>query len=66
MQDSKKLKVWEKGHQLTLGVYKITSSFPKAELYGLTARFVVRLPRFPPTLQKGAADLAVQSLPGSS
>lgn len=38
MQDFKKLKVWEKGHQLTLGVYKLTARFPKEELYGLTSQ----------------------------
>lgn len=38
MQDFKKLKVWEKGHQLTLGVYKVTAEFPKQELYGLTSQ----------------------------
>ncbi len=36
MQDFRKLKVWEKGHQLTLAVYKATLSFPKEELYGLS------------------------------
>jgi four helix bundle protein len=38
MQDFRKLKVWEKGHQLTLGVYKATAVFPKEELYGLTSQ----------------------------
>jgi four helix bundle protein len=38
MQDFKKLKVWEKGHQLTLAVYKLTARFPKEELYGLTSQ----------------------------
>ncbi|MGA2984386.1 MAG: four helix bundle protein [Terriglobia bacterium] len=38
MQDFKKLKVWEKGHQLTLTVYKLTARFPKEELYGLTSQ----------------------------
>lgn len=36
MKDFRKLKVWEKSHQLTLMVYKATRSFPKEELYGLT------------------------------
>jgi four helix bundle protein len=36
LQDFRKLKVWEKGHQLTLAVYKATLSFPQEELYGLT------------------------------
>ncbi|MGD1155637.1 MAG: four helix bundle protein [Terriglobia bacterium] len=36
MQDFKKLKVWDKAHQLTLAVYKATAHFPREELYGLT------------------------------
>lgn len=38
MQDFKNLKVWEKGHQLTLAIYKLTARFPKEELYGLTSQ----------------------------
>ena len=38
MQDFKSLKVWRKSHQVTLGVYKATVAFPKAELYGLTSQ----------------------------
>ncbi|MFB3922372.1 MAG: four helix bundle protein [Terriglobia bacterium] len=38
MQDFKKLKVWEKGHALTLAIYKATIKFPKEELYGLTSQ----------------------------
>lgn len=29
MQDFRKLKVWEKSHQLTVSLYRITQSFPK-------------------------------------
>jgi len=29
------LKVWQKSHQLTLQIYKITEKFPKIEIYGL-------------------------------
>lgn len=32
----KDLKVWEKAHNQVLEVYRITSSFPKEELYALT------------------------------
>jgi four helix bundle protein len=32
------LKVWQKGHQLVLDVYKATAQFPKDELYGLTSQ----------------------------
>lgn len=38
MQDFKKLKVWERSHNLALRVYAATSHFPKAELYGLTSQ----------------------------
>ncbi len=38
MQDFKKLKVWRKSHELTLAVYRVTSRFPKNELYGLTSQ----------------------------
>ncbi len=38
MRDFKKLKVWEKSHNLTLSVYQATSSFPRQEMYGLTAQ----------------------------
>jgi four helix bundle protein len=32
------LKVWEKSHRLTLEVYKVTSTFPREEMYGLTSQ----------------------------
>jgi four helix bundle protein len=38
MQDFRNLRVWQKGHQLTLAVYKTTGGFPKSELYGLTSQ----------------------------
>lgn len=38
MRDFRELKVWQKGHSLTLAVYKATASFPKEEIYGLTSQ----------------------------
>ncbi len=38
MQNFKALKVWEKGHALTLDIYRATSRFPKEELYALTSQ----------------------------
>ena len=38
MRDFREVKVWEKAHSLTLDIYKLTRSFPKDELYGLTAQ----------------------------
>ncbi len=38
MKDFKELKVWTKAHEMTMGVYQETRSFPKEELYGLTSQ----------------------------
>ncbi|MEO8140703.1 MAG: four helix bundle protein [Gemmatimonadota bacterium] len=38
MQDFRNLMVWQRGHRLSLAVYKVTRSFPRAEQYGLTSQ----------------------------
>jgi four helix bundle protein len=38
VKDFRKLIVWEKAHKLTLEIYRVTSSFPREELYGLTGQ----------------------------
>ncbi len=38
LQSFRDLKVWQKGHQLALTVYKATSAFPTEERYGLTTQ----------------------------
>lgn len=38
MRNFRKLLVWDKSHQLTLSLYKLTSNFPKEELYGLVSQ----------------------------
>ena len=38
MQQFRTLRVWREAHGLTLAVYRATSAFPKAELYGLTSQ----------------------------
>ena len=38
MEDFKDLRVWAKAHELTLGIYKQTRTFPKEEMYGLTSQ----------------------------
>ena len=35
----KDLIVWQKAHQFVLAVYRLTTGFPKAEIYGLTQQF---------------------------
>lgn len=31
--------VWQKAHQFVLGVYRLSKSFPREEVYGLTSQF---------------------------
>jgi four helix bundle protein len=38
MRDFRKLMVWQKAHQLTLGIYELTANFPRDEVYGLTSQ----------------------------
>jgi four helix bundle protein len=38
MRDFRKLKIWQRSHQLTLEVYKHTKNFPKTERYGLASQ----------------------------
>ncbi len=35
----KDLIVWQKAHEFVLGVYKLTDTFPKSEIYCLTSQF---------------------------
>jgi four helix bundle protein len=36
MQDFTQLKVWQKAHNFTVNLYKITQDFPAEEKFGLT------------------------------
>ena len=38
MQDYQKLAVWKRAHELTLAMYKLTSTFPKEKAYALTSQ----------------------------
>ena len=38
MRDFHKLGIWQRSHQLTLDVYKVSQAFPKDELFGLTSQ----------------------------
>jgi len=38
MKDFRDLRVWEGAHKLTLEIYRVTATFPKCELYGLTSQ----------------------------
>ena len=38
MRDFRQIRVWVKAHKLKLEIYRITVSFPKEELFGLTSQ----------------------------
>jgi len=53
MKDFHELAVWQKAHQLTLAVYKITAAFPREELYGLTSQLRRSSASIPANLAEG-------------
>lgn len=38
MRNYRELEVWEKSHKLTLELYRLSRSFPREEIYGLTSQ----------------------------
>ncbi|BCB25393.1 four helix bundle protein [Sulfurimicrobium lacus] len=53
MRDFRDLAVWAKAHQLTLAVYRETSNFPVAELYGLTSQMRRAVASVPANIAEG-------------
>src|SRR2546430_1915778 len=53
MQSFRDLKVWRKGHHLTLEVYKVTALFPKDELYGITSQLRRACSSIPTNIAEG-------------
>ncbi len=63
MQDFHNLKVWAKGHEPVLAVYRTTASFPADELYGLRSQMRRCAVSIPANIAEGCgrgsnADLA--------
>jgi four helix bundle protein len=63
LKNFRELKVWVKSHQLTMSVYRVTRSFPKDELYGLTSQIRRSCSSIPANIAEGCgrgsdADLA--------
>ena len=53
MRSFKDLKVWQKGHELTLAIYRTTRSFPKDGLYGLTSQLRRAASSIPANIAEG-------------
>lgn len=54
MQDFKKIKVWEKSHQLALEIYRLTSSFPNSEMYGIVQQMRRAVYSIPANIAEGS------------
>lgn len=53
MRNFRELKVWEKGHELTLAVYEATRTFPRDEQYGLTSQIRRSCASIPANIAEG-------------
>jgi four helix bundle protein len=53
MKDFRKLKVWERAHELVLALYQTTASFPRDETYGLTAQIRRSASSIPSNIAEG-------------
>jgi four helix bundle protein len=53
MKDFRKLKVWERAHQLVLALYQATASFPRDETYGLSSQIRRSASSIPSNIAEG-------------
>ena len=53
MRSFRDLKVWQKGHELTLWIYRGTKSFPKDEMYGMTSQLRRAAASIPANIAEG-------------
>lgn len=53
--DTNKLVVWQKGHELVLKIYEATKDFPRDELFGLTSQIRRAAVSIPSNLVEGKA-----------
>ena len=53
MKDFRKLLVWEKGHQLTLAIYRVSTGFPPEETYGLRSQMRRAASSIPSNIAEG-------------
>ena len=53
MRDFKKYDIWQLSHNITLKIYKITTSFPKEETYGITSQIRRSCASIPTNISEG-------------
>jgi len=62
MQDFKKLRVWERAHQLVLHIYGVTKLFPDDEKYGLTSQMRRSSSSIPMNLAEGCGKYSTPDI----
>ena len=55
MRTHKDLEIWQKGIELVEKIYKLSSSFPKEESYGIISQMRRSVVSFPTNIAEGAA-----------
>jgi four helix bundle protein len=53
VKDFRELIIWQRSHQLVLAVYRVTKSFPKEELFGLTSQLRRSAASIPANIAEG-------------
>ncbi len=53
MKDFRKIKVWQKAHELALAAYRATSVFPREEMYGLISQIRRAAASIPTNIAEG-------------
>ena len=62
MRNFRELKVWEKAHQLTLSVYRVTTNFPAEEKFGLTTQLRRAAAAIPANIAEGCGRAGEREL----
>ena len=55
MRNFKELKIWQKGFDIAVSSYKLTSTFPKEEKYGLTSQVTRSAVSIPSNVAEGSS-----------
>jgi four helix bundle protein len=56
MRDFRTLLAWQRSHAFALGVYKLTASFPREEMYGLTSQIRRSATSVPANIAEGCGS----------
>lgn len=62
MKDFRELQVWHKAHKLVLEIYKVSSKFPKEEIYGLSSQIRRAAASIPTNIAEGCGRVSNKDL----